>query len=76
MTPAEVRSARKSLGLTQTQLGALMGVGKQAVSWWESDNAPEKQRIPTAAALALRYMLQYGPPEDALDARAGAASRI
>lgn len=66
MTPAEVRAARKSLGLTQAQLGALMGVGKQAVSWWEQDDAPENRRMPDGSALALRYMLKFGLPEEAL----------
>lgn len=66
MTPAEVRAARRQLGLTQAGLGALLGVGVRAVQWWEQDGAPERQRIPAASALALRYMARYGLPEAAL----------
>lgn len=63
MTPAEVRTARKTLGLTQSQLGEIFGVGKQAVSWWEQDDAPDNRGIPDGSALALRYMVRYGVPE-------------
>lgn len=36
MTPAELRDARESLGLTQTELAALLGVaGDGTVSRWE-----------------------------------------
>lgn len=62
MTPGEVRAARKQLGLTQTELGALFGVGQVAVSSWERD----ARSVPKSAALALRYMLRYGLPDDAL----------
>lgn len=35
MEPQEIIALRKRLGLTQTQLGERLGVGKMAVSHWE-----------------------------------------
>lgn len=69
MTPAEVRAARKSLGLTQSALADLLGRGTRAIQWWEQDDAPERQRIPSDTALLLRYMVRYGMPETALKAK-------
>ena|GEM_PF-3189661 len=36
MTPAEIKTFRKSKGLTQSDLGRLCGVGKRSVSDWEA----------------------------------------
>lgn len=36
MTPAEIKAFRKSKGISQEELGRLCGVGKSAVSQWES----------------------------------------
>lgn len=69
MTPAEVRAARKSLGLTQSALADLLGRGTRAIQWWEQDDAPERQRIPSDTALLLRYMVRYGLPDVALKVR-------
>lgn len=63
MTPSDIRSARKQLGLTQSELGAILGVGQVAVSLWERDG----RAVPGAALLALRYMLRYGLPDVALN---------
>ncbi|KWT70747.1 hypothetical protein APY04_0808 [Hyphomicrobium sulfonivorans] len=62
MTPAEVRAARKALGLTQTELGEILAVSQVAVSLWERDG----RAVPGAVLLALRYMLRYGLPVIAL----------
>lgn len=36
MTPTDIKQARQSLGLTQDQLAAVMGLrGKQTISEWE-----------------------------------------
>ena len=35
-----IASVRKAAGLTQEQLGELVGVSRQAVSKWESGQAP------------------------------------
>lgn len=60
MTPAEIRAARKSLGLTQEQLAALMGVRVATVSDWERDvysaDGP-------AARLLAAYLSGYRPAD-------------
>lgn len=66
MTPAEVRAARKSLGLTQIELAKVCGNAIRTIKYWEMDGAPESRRIPNHAALLLRYMVRYGLPEVAL----------
>jgi len=51
MTPAELRTARKALGLTQHGLAGAFGMGKwgfQSVAKWEKGEVP----IPTWAELA------------------------
>lgn len=51
MTPAELKEARQSLGLTQTQLAEKLGVTLRAVQHYEggSRQIPE----PTARLIAL-----------------------
>lgn len=66
LSPAEVRAARKSLGLTQAELGAVIGRAPRAIRYWEAEDAPARQRITAADALLLRYMVRYGLPDDAL----------
>lgn len=66
MTPAQVRAARRQLGLTQADLARLLGCGTRAIQYWEQDDAPEKQRISHDTALLLRYMLRYGLPDEAI----------
>lgn len=66
MTPAQVRAARLELGLTQSAMADIFGRRIRAVQWWEQDDAPEGQRIPSDAAMLLRYMLRYGLPDAAL----------
>lgn len=47
MTPADIREARRKLGLSQTQLAAVMGLrGKQTVSEWERGvKSPDGQSV-------------------------------
>lgn len=66
MTPADVRAARAALGLTQAGLAETIGKAIRAVKYWEDDNAPERQCIPSDTALLLRYMVRYGLPDVAL----------
>ncbi len=40
MTPADLKSARKSLGLSAERLAALVGVTRDAVCKWESGARP------------------------------------
>jgi DNA-binding transcriptional regulator YiaG len=69
LTPADVRAARKTLGLTQDELADVIGKALRAIKYWEDDNAPERQRIPIDAALLLHYMVHYGLPDVALKGR-------
>ena len=39
MTPHDIKAFRKRKGLSQSELGDLCGVGKSAVSQWESGNS-------------------------------------
>lgn len=61
MTPIEIIAARKQLGLSQADLADALGLapitGRRAVGRWEDGSVP----ISGPAALAIRYMLKYGP---------------
>lgn len=63
MTPAEIKQARASLGLTQDQLAAVVGIGargKQTVSAWERGVfAPSAQ----TARLIRAYLDGYRPED-------------
>lgn len=60
MTPADFRQARKSLGLTQGQLAALMGVAHRTVQKWEGG---ERGIDPPAARLLQAYQAGYRPED-------------
>ena len=56
MTPAELRTARKSLGMTQHELATALRMGKwgfQTVSLWEKDG----NTIPGPVQVAIEAML-------------------
>ena len=48
-----VKEARKKLGLTQTQLGAALGLGKMTIWRWERGKGDPS----TTALVALSFML-------------------
>lgn len=48
MTPADLRAARKQLGLTQTELGDLLGYTRTAVAYWEHGERPVPKWMPLA----------------------------
>jgi DNA-binding transcriptional regulator YiaG len=50
MTPTDLRTARKELGLTQAGLAAKLGVTSTAVAYWERGERP----MPEWMALVLR----------------------
>lgn len=50
MTPADLRSARRALGLTQAQLGEAVGVEGRQVRSWEAGRWP----VPLAVELLIR----------------------
>jgi transcriptional regulator with XRE-family HTH domain len=55
MTPSELRTARKSLGLTQHALAKALRMGQhgwQSISRWEQDGAS----IPGPVQVAVEYL--------------------
>lgn len=61
MTPAEISAARATLGLTQAQLAAVMGLrGQAAVSEWEAG-----KRSPSGQSerLIRSYLSGYRPDD-------------
>ena len=59
MTPAQLRRARKHLGLTQRQLAEALLMGKngyQSVSRWETDG----NTIPGPVQIAVKCLLHHG----------------
>ena len=40
MTPEEIKAARKSLGLSQKELGEALGVATRTIGRWEGPNQP------------------------------------
>lgn len=60
MTPAALRQARATLGLTQTQMAAMLGRKLRNYQQWEGDD----RRIDEAAARLLTAYLHGYRPED------------
>lgn len=59
MTPADLRAARKQLGLSQKELAERLRMGKQGwqtVSNWETDS--NARGIPGPVQVAVEYMLK------------------
>jgi DNA-binding transcriptional regulator YiaG len=65
MSPSEFKQARKNLGLTQAQLGAILDTGPTAIRKWEaSDNCSTARSVNPIAARTMRWMLAgFRPPE-------------
>lgn len=56
---------RKQRGLTQAELGRLVGVSSQAVSKWESGGAPDTEMLPTVAqALGITIDTLFGREQE------------
>lgn len=60
MTGAVIKRKRKEKGMTQEELGALLGVNKGAVSKWESGRV---QNIKRSQLLELARILEVSPNE-------------
>ena len=60
MTPAALRQARATLGLTQTQMAAMLGRKLRNLQQWEAGD----RRIDEAAARLLTAYLHGYRPED------------
>lgn len=65
MTPAEFKEARRTLGLTQSELGRILDTAPQTIRKWEMDEARSTARsVNPVAARAMQWMLAgYRPPE-------------
>lgn len=55
MTPREIHSVRKWLGLTQAELGRLLGVKNEQVSRWETGSNPISEQGQSYLQIAVRY---------------------
>lgn len=54
-----LKNVRKQRGITQEELAEILGVSKQAISKWESDNAyPETEKLP-AISNTLNISIDY-----------------
>lgn len=60
MSPAELRAARKALGMTQKQLAEALRMGKhgwQSISKWEGDTFDGQ--IPGPVQIAIHCLLKH-----------------
>ena len=58
LSPARLRKAREALGLTQTELGAELGVSKVEIYRKElPEDKPEHRPLRRVQVLALRWLL-------------------
>lgn len=65
MTPHEFKEARRSLGLTQSQLARILDTAPQTIRKWEMPPDRSTARGPNPVACqAMRWMLAgFRPPE-------------
>lgn len=61
----EFKAARKSLGLTLAELGAILDTDSRTIRKWEADENASTGRTPNPIACqVMKWMLQgYRPPE-------------
>ena len=64
MTPAEIRQARYSLGMTHRQFGAALGVQEQTARRWEIDASKTSNRVPSATVVRLIQVLLATNPRN------------
>jgi len=70
LSPARLRKAREALGLTQTELGTELGVGKMEIYRKElPPDRPEHRPLRRVQVLALRWLLHKAGLSDAKIAR-------
>lgn len=65
MTPDQFKEARRKLGLTQSQLAAILDTNPSTIRRWEMRDARSTSRPPNPiAARVMRWMLDgFRPPE-------------
>jgi len=65
MTPAEIKQARQSLGLSAAKLGRVLGTNGRTVRSWECDPSLRSARVPSrTAVVALQWLLDGWRPRD------------
>jgi DNA-binding transcriptional regulator YiaG len=65
MTPTEFKQARKTLGLTQIEMGELLGVCETAVRKWETpETCSTNRKINPTAEKVVRWMMAGMKPSD------------
>ena len=62
MTPAEIKQARQSLGLTQAAMAAKMGIILRKWERWEGGHSP----ISAEGATLLRLLVELNKQENGL----------
>ena len=68
MTPAQFRSGRNALGLTQIQAGRAFGVNPRTIRKWEAEGGPSSRPVTKLAAAHMVALLKF---RDNLDGSAG-----
>ncbi|MFO1071112.1 MAG: helix-turn-helix domain-containing protein [Geminicoccaceae bacterium] len=65
MTPEEFKRARQALGLTQSELGAVLDTAPQTIRKWEmAGDRSTARSVNPVAAQAMRWFLDgFRPPE-------------
>jgi DNA-binding XRE family transcriptional regulator len=67
MTPAQFRSGRDALGLTQIQAGRAFGVNQRTIRKWEAEGGASSRPVSKLAAAHMVALLKF---RDNLDASA------
>ena len=65
MTPSEFKKARHTLGLSLSQLSAILGTDSRTIRKWEADeNLPTARRPNETASRVMQWMLGgFRPPQ-------------
>ena len=59
MTPAQFRSGRNALGLTQIQAGRAFGVNPRTIRKWEAEGGPSSRPVSKLAAAHMVALLKF-----------------
>ena len=59
MTPAQFRSGRNALGLTQIQAGRAFGVNQRTIRKWEAEGGPSSRPVSKLAAAHMVALLKF-----------------
>lgn len=62
MRPEQIKQARKSLGLTQAKMAAVMGIGTRKLERWEGGHSP----ISAEGGALLRLLVELNNQENGL----------